>query len=135
MDLSLLAILKEKLATATEFQDVLDYFLTNFGEKQEFIALGKQTHHEFLETVIAQIGAQLFKTQAIVISDILLTQIDEAQFIHGACKINGNLANVIYFDDVQLGLVCIYASLPAPMTHLMRFSTRHLPRPGKPSLN
>ena len=40
MDLALLATLKDKLAGAKKFSEVLDFFLTNFGEKQEFMALG-----------------------------------------------------------------------------------------------
>src|SRR5947208_14481496 len=74
MDLSLLATLKEKLAEAGQFYDVLDYFLSNFGEKPEFIALGERIRHPFLEATIAQIGGQIFPGN-VVVTNLLLTRV------------------------------------------------------------
>src|SRR5438105_2776274 len=41
MDLALLATLKDKLATATNFSEVMVYFFDHFGEEAEFMALGE----------------------------------------------------------------------------------------------
>src|SRR5207248_8257857 len=100
MDLSLLGTLKEKLASATRFSDVLDYFLTHFGEKPAFIALGECARVPFLESILAQVGKQIFSGDVIV-SNLILTRLTEQQFVHGGFVINGCLANVLYFEDVQ----------------------------------
>jgi hypothetical protein len=60
MDLTLLGTLKERLNNATRFGEVLDYFLTYFGENPEFIKLGQRVQDPFLEAVLAQVGGQLF---------------------------------------------------------------------------
>src|SRR5436305_14766339 len=98
MDLSLLETLKEKLASAKRFSDVLDYFLTHFGEKPAFIALGERARVPFLERILAQVGGQIFPGDVIV-SNLILTRLAEQQFVHGGFALNGCLANVIYFDD------------------------------------
>jgi len=134
MDLSLLGTLKEKLASAKRFSDVLDYFLTHFGEKPGFIALGERARHPFLESLIAQIGGQIFSGN-VVVSNLILTQLAEHQFVHGGCAINGCLATVIYFEDVQLGLLSLVMPPPTMETKLVRFSGRRLPRSGGPSIN
>jgi hypothetical protein len=134
MDLSLLGTLKEKLAQAARFSDVLDYFLTHFGEKSEFIALGERTRHPFLESILAQIGGQIFSGN-VVVTNLILTQVAEQQFVHGGCAINGCLATVIYFDDVQLGLLSVVMPPPGTETKLVRFSGRRMPRPSGPSIN
>src|SRR6266511_5724964 len=98
MDLSLLATLKEKLLTAKRFNEVLDYFLTNFGEKPEFIALGERIEDPFLEAVVQQVAEQLFKKSA-TITGLLLSRLAEQQFVHGACFVETSMCNVLYFED------------------------------------
>ena len=134
MDLSLLETLKEKLASATRFADVLDYFLTHFGEKPEFIALGERARHPFLESLIAQIGGQIFPGN-VVVSHLILTRLAEQQFLHGGGVINGGLATLLYFEDVQQGLLAVVMPPPTIETKLVRFSGRSLQRPSEPSIN
>ena len=134
MDLSQLGTLKEKLAEAGQFSDVLDYFLTHFGEKPAFIALGERARHPFLESILAQIGGQIFPGN-IIVSNLMLTRLAEQQFVHGGCAINGCLATVIFFEDVQLGLLSVVMPPPGTETKLVRFSGRRLPRPSGPAIN
>jgi hypothetical protein len=134
MDLSLLATLKDKLATASDFSEVQRYFLDHFGEDPEFMKLGEKARHPFLEAVFAQIGQQLFRSPA-ALMELLLIRLPEHHFIHGSCVLNGRLSQVIYFEDVQLGLLTVLASLTPPETKYARFSGRAMPRGWSPSTN
>lgn len=90
MDLSLLATLKTNLAEAEDFTETVNFFFDHFGVSPDFIALGQQVHDRFLETVVLQVGAQLFKGP-VVVADLLMTRLAEHQFIHGGGRLNGRL--------------------------------------------
>jgi hypothetical protein len=134
MDLSLLETLKQKLTTAKEFTPVFTYFLDHFRKNPDFIALGERTDSPFLETVLAQIGKELFGKE-VRVEDVLLTRLDAQQFIHGACSLGGRLANVLYFEDVRMGLLVVIMSFDSNDTKLVRFSGRPTQAAPAPSLN
>jgi hypothetical protein len=134
VNLSLLRTLKQKLTTAKEFSAVFTYFLDHFGEDPEFIAQGERTDSPFLEAVLAEVGKELFG-KAVRVADVLLTRLPEHGFIHGACTLDGRLANVLYFEDVCTGLLAIIASFTANDTKLVRFSGRPLQGAPVPSAN
>jgi hypothetical protein len=131
LDLNLLATLKEKLRTATEFADVWRYFLDHFGENREFIDLGEPTRSEFLEAVLGQVGGQLFKTDRIVLEHVRFIRLPEHHFIHGGCTIRGVLANVLYFEDAGQGVMFVAESFKPGEVLYARFSGVPLP-PGPP---
>ena len=134
MNLELLATLKDKLIHAPKLADVMNYFFDHFGEDPEFIGLGEATRHVFLEAVLAEVARQIFGGDAAVL-DLMLTRLPDHRFIHGGGVLNGRLANVLYFEDVAVGLVCVATT---PETKLARFTGKPLtPPPGrdKPSVN
>jgi hypothetical protein len=136
MDLELLAVLKDKLVHATQFTEVINYFFDQFGEDPEFIGLGEATRHTFLESVLAEVGRQMFGSQT-AIMDMLLTRLPEKHFIHGGGILNGRVATVLYFEDVAVGLVAV-ASPISKETKLARFTGKPLTHPpglDKPSPN
>jgi hypothetical protein len=134
MDLGKLQTLKRMLTTAREFSSVFAYFLDHFGESPEFIALGERTDSPFLETVLAEIGKELFGKE-VQVQDVLLTRLAEQGFIHGACSLGGTLANVLYFEDVRMGLLVVVLSFDTNETRLVRFSGRPLTGAPVPSAN
>jgi len=136
MDLELLAVLKDKLVHATQFTDVINYFFDHFGEDTEFIDLGEQTRHAFLESVLAEVGYQMFGSR-VAVMDLLLTRVPGRYFIHGGGILNGRVATVLYFEDIAVGLIAV-ASASSAETKLARFTGKPLmPPPGldKPSPN
>jgi hypothetical protein len=130
MDLNLLDSLKEKLVTARDFGRVFDFFLRNFGEKPEFLTLGESVRAPDLEELLRQIGRQMFGGD-VPLGDLRMLRLPEQGFIHGGCSLNGRLATVIYFEDIQTGLLAVAASVSPPETKLARFSLRG--RTGIPS--
>lgn len=134
MDLNLLATLKDKLLHAKNFSEVWHYFFDHFGEDAEFIALGERIRDTFLEAVLDQVAQQIFGKK-VPVHEMLLTRLAEHQFIHGGCIINGKLANVVYFEDVQVGLFALIMSVQPSDTRMARFSGRAMPARGSPSAN
>src|SRR5262245_65306952 len=123
MDLTLLTTLKEKLASASDFTEVWSYFFTHFGEDGEFIQQGERAEHPFLEALLVQLGAESFGRK-IAISNLLLTHLPAHCFIHGGFTIEGRLGNVIYFDDIQTGLIAVIMSHAPSETKMVRFAGR-----------
>jgi hypothetical protein len=135
MDLTLLATLKDKLVTATEFDDVFRYFLDHFGENPKFIALGERSHDPFLVAVIEQIASQIFGKR-VPLDNLLLTRLPDHNFTHGGVILNSHLANVLYFDDIRMGLVAVLMGFPTGEMKYARFSgQRPRPVPMNPSAN
>ncbi len=120
-----MAKLKTKLHEAQTFSDVWDFFLTHFGEKREFIALGERGSDPFLETVLAQVGEQLFG-RPIRITDMMLTRLPGHGFIHGTVFIEGRLTSAIYFEEIHKGMLAVLWSLDPPETKFVRFTGRAL---------
>ncbi len=135
MDLKNLAKLKEKLVRAKEFQPVMDYFLTEFGENMGFLGLGKPIQSELLQRAIVAIGKQIFPdARALVFDRICLIELPGHQFIHGGFSLNGCQSMLIYFDDVQMGLIAVALSMSGEM-RFARFSTELLKPDTEPSEN
>jgi hypothetical protein len=134
MDLTLLATLKEKIASAKDFGSVWSYFFDHFGEDPAFIALGERTQDAFLEAILLQVGGELFGRQ-VALGNLLLTRLPEHHFIHGGFTLGGKLANVIYFDDIQTGLLAVLFSVTPSETKMVRFTGRRMPSGGTPSRN
>ena len=133
-DLSLLETLKEKLLHATDFNEVSTFFFDHFGDNPDFIALGERVEDDFLESVLLQVGTQLF-AGPIVLERLLLTRLAEHGFIHGGFTLNGRLGNVIYFEDVRVGLIAVVLSVSPSETKLVRFTGKPVPKSWLPSDN
>jgi hypothetical protein len=135
MDLALLATLKEKIVHAKNFTEIWEYFMDHFGEDPEFIEQGERVQHPFLEAVLAQVGAQLFGKQ-VSVTDFILTRLAEHQFLHGGGILGGRLTNVMYFEDIHVGLLAVVMSMsPKSETKMIRFSGRPMPANWSPSIN
>ena len=135
MNLENLATLKQLLTTSNSFGEVLKYFMDEFGMDTEFIALGNNLKHPFLEAIIPQIGKQIFGDDSRV-QGLLLTQIPERDFTHGALFLNGNTATIFYFEDIPMGLLGVSGGWVSSETKVVRFTGKRL-RSGvpEPSIN
>src|SRR5262249_1099815 len=128
IDLSKLDALKDLLVRSTNFSQVLSYFFDHFGENPEFIALGERVEVPFLEAVLEQVGGEVFNRD-VPVTGLVLTRLAEQRFVHGGCAVGGRLANIFYFEDVQVGLMAVILPGSPPETRLARFSGRHAPGP------
>lgn len=136
MDMSKLETLKEMLLHGKDFARTWEFFLDHFGENAEFMDGGERTESPLLEAVISQVGQQL-SGSPVPLKNLLLVRIPGQDFIHGGCVLGTRIANVIFFEDAQAGLIAIPWSPSTGETKYARFSTQLMPRPGRgsPSLN
>jgi hypothetical protein len=133
-NVELLKTLKKKLMTAGEFLDVLNYFFDHFGENPDFIALGKPTLNAMLEMVIQHTGSQMMGKQ-VRVSNLMLVRLPEQRFIHGGFMMDGNMGNVFYFEDIQMGLMSVVTSIGSGETKMARLTVQSVPTGGRPSRN
>ena len=129
IDLTLLNVLKKKLAEEKSLEKIWEYFLDNFGNYPEFFKHGEPTRDHMVETVMEQVGAEVIQREGLFVKRSLLVGIPEYHFIHGSCEFAGKLINVLYFEDLQQGLICI-PSVGKPLrTQYARFTNQMLGRP------
>ena len=126
MDLSLLETLRYKIATAKVFADVFEYFFDHFGEDMEFLDLGESADDDLLLNLLGQVGGVIFKTDKVRLDGLRLVRIADYHFIHGGMTMNGAIANVIYCDDIQQGILAVHRPRVSPPTQFVRFSAEML---------
>ena len=126
MDLSLLETLRHKIVTGKVFSDVFEYFFDHFGEKMEFFDEGEPAKDELLLNLLGQIGGAIFKTEKVTLDRLCLMRIEKYNFIHGGMTMNGAVANVIYCDDLQKGILAVHRPKMNPPTQFARFSAEML---------
>lgn len=128
MDLRLLETLKQKLAKSKDLAEPFEYFIDHFGTDLQFMQMGQSFQAPVLEEFIAGIAQHWFKTNLIRL-DQQLVQIPKTSFVHGICRINGRQSNVIYFDDIKVGLVALLPTRPGEKMEYGRFTGRKAPPP------
>jgi hypothetical protein len=119
---------------AKEFSEVWTYFLDHFGEDPDFMSLGEPARHSFLEMILGQVGRQLHG-KPVPLVDLLLKRLPEQGFLHGACTLGGQLASLLYFEDIHMGLMAVVWSISPPETKFARFTARPMPDAWKRSDN
>ena len=127
-----LEILKQKLQTGKDFNEIVDYFYTHFGENLQFMNLGTGIDHELLRTVVAEVMQNVVKptkTVAIVMQSRFIDV--DGNFIHGPVNFGDYLLSVLYFRDIDMGLVAVTQPGKSPMCLYCRFSV--MPLKGKKS--
>lgn len=130
-----LPTLKMKLITATEFNDVFNYFFDYFGENEHFLKLGEPTRHELLEKVLAHSVKSILGTDLVVIRNGFFIHLPGQRFIHGGCNLNGYIANFFYFDDIDSGMLVLASPPYEQETKFVRFSLQMLGQPSRTQSN
>ena len=126
MELKQLLQLKKRLIHETDLSKVWSYYMDNFADFPEFIEQGSPKPDEFLESILPQICLQIFGKMT-KITDLLPIYIPEYQFFHAPFFANHHIGGLIYFEDIQTGLIAISPPPPDDMVKYSRFSTS--PRP------
>ncbi|MCP4347674.1 MAG: DCN1-like protein [Desulfobacterales bacterium] len=115
-----LSDLKQKLATGDNFSDIYNYFFDHFGENNEFMRMSKKAKNPMIKKIISFVGEQLFKKK-VDITHMMLLKFPKSDFYHGACFIDGKMGGVIFFKDIDMGMLSIVKEYPE--TLFIRFST------------
>ncbi len=117
-----LLTLKDMITIADDFKEIYNYFFDHLGDDLDFLDLGKRSKNPFLKQVLGVIGEQLFK-EKVEITQLMLTKIPKHSFYHGPCLMNGKMASVLFFEDIDMGLLSVVMSLGSYRTDFIRFSS------------
>ncbi len=98
--------LKQRLISSEDFSETFDFFFQNFAEDAAFYDRGKTSINDMLPKVIKGTGKKFYGENC-EISNYRMTEIEEENFIHGTCFLDGNITLVMYFTDLNLGLASI----------------------------
>src|ERR1700678_1375877 len=112
MGQSQISVLKQMITEESDFHKIWEFFLDHFGEDVEFIGTGQRLtdkKHPLFGTIKA-VGRQILARNNIAsdpleITNLLLIHVPDHKFIHGGMILQGRLANIIYFDDIKVGLM------------------------------
>lgn len=106
---------------AKNFKEPWDYFFDNFAEDLEFLKLGELAKDTMLKEIVTKIGEELFGTKKVSVTNFLMTELKKHHFFHGACFIQGRVTSVIFFADIDMGLIAV--SMGGAEVSLIRFSS------------
>ena len=134
MDLSHLQELKKKLVNDKDLLPVWEFFLDHLGDDPAFIERGELVSHAFLEEILPRLGMQMYPRDAMT-CQMRLVRLADQQFIHGAVNVDGRAGGVLFFEEVQVGLLAVSDHFPSDETKCARFSAEPFKPEGKPSRN
>jgi hypothetical protein len=112
--------LKKTLMKAADFSSVYHFFFDNIASDREFIDLGKPSKSNLLESALKVIDKGIFNKKCSVAS-LQLLKIRKESFIHGGCLLNGCIATVVYFYDIEMGMIAVNT---VPGTDQMSYAFR-----------
>ena len=113
------AQLREQFIAATDLEAFWNSFLDDWGMRPGFMQMGGPAETEGLEVLVAYIAGKMYGKQ-VEPEEMRLVKIPEGQFVHGACQLDGELACLLYFEDVERGL--LVAPGEGGKTNYARFS-------------
>jgi len=113
--------LKEKILGAENFNEPWEYFFDHFSENPAFMNMGKKTQSPLLQSILEEVGERLFR-QKVKVTGMMLTEISQHNFVHGACSVQGRLASVMFFKDVNVGMLSILSSAQSHEVSMIRFT-------------
>jgi hypothetical protein len=114
--------LKEILLSCDDFRDVYDYFFDHLTNHPEFMKMGRKSKDPFLKSALKAIGGQIFKEE-VKITRLLITKIAKYSFYHGPCFINGIMSSVIFFKDIDMGMISMVMPSSDGEVKFIRFSS------------
>jgi hypothetical protein len=111
MNLDRLQDLKQKLMREPDFSNIWLFYMDEFADHPEFTDTGEAVANPFLEEAIPKICQKMFK-KTMAVTDLLLISIPEHQFFHAPFLVEGRIGGVIYFADINMGLIAVAAESP-----------------------
>lgn len=114
--------LKHLLQTATDLREPSEYFWEELANEPGFMAAGKLATNARLLAIAERVaGRALGRAHPVGLA--MLLHITDHAFWHGSCVLGAKMAQVMYFDDIDQGLLTILEDPATGMTHYIRVST------------
>lgn len=119
-----LAQLKLAISQQDNLADIMELFL-QIADEPGFRAAGDFVDHPMLKTLIETIAKNHLDIESPELSELVVKEFESDQFFHGICFINHQTACVIYFRDIDMGVVQFINNpfvFDDSMSHFFRFS-------------
>lgn len=96
----------------------MTWFFDHLADDDRFLEAGKTIEHPLLPQILPAIVAAIRKPP-VRIANLLLITVPDTKFIHGGFSVGGLPGTVIYFEDIDWGLLALLQS--DGQTDFMRF--------------
>lgn len=137
-----LETLKQMLVCEDDFQGTFIYFYDHLAVDDDFFDICKPTKKPFLKKILKSVGERIFDDTGQV-TNLFLVRPRKLPFVHGSCYIHGRMANLFYFEDIDMGMLALYSSPSSDVIHFIRITSTSIndaddknvvmPPPGKPT--
>lgn len=125
--------LKQAMQTERELPRVSDVFWDEVAREPWFVSAGHPAENIRLRIITERVGSHVLGGFHRA-SSMMLIHIPEHAFWHGCCVLDGKLGQVLYFEDIDLGLLTLAGDVESGTTHFVRFSSLVIERgEGPPS--
>lgn len=111
--------LKLMLSHEEELADVWSYFMTHFADHEAFTDVGEAIRQPLVEKIIHIISQQLFNQTP---NNLLLIRLSDFNFLHGVFMVGNRTGGVIYFEDMQKGMIAVAENPPSQLVKYSRFT-------------
>ncbi len=113
--------LKTMLVTEDKFDRTLGYFFDNLGYDRAFLDAGKPTTNQTLQDILKSLVTQACG-EGSAITQLKIFKAGKSKFIHGMCFINGGIGTVLFFEDLNVGLLAVSSPVSMSDISYIRFS-------------
>jgi hypothetical protein len=117
--------LKRLVREAKDLRVPVDYFLDHVVPAVRTASTPKR--HPYLIQMAQRIAQEHFR-QTLPVTRPLIVHVEAHRLWHGACRVGPHFAQMIYFEDIELGILSV---LPHPYrgnTEFFRFTVVQVPQ-------
>ncbi|HWN70737.1 MAG TPA: hypothetical protein VNM90_24015 [Haliangium sp.] len=122
--------LKQALQVERDLLKISDVFWEDVAQEPWFAGAGHPAENARLRAITEHVGCHVLG-EGYHASSTMLIHIPEHAFWHGCCALEGHLGQVLYFEDIDLGLLSVAGEIGSGRTHFVRFSSLKLEIDGK----
>lgn len=130
MTLRKVLYLKRVLQSAADLKEPSDVFWNDLAPRPEFLTMGKLATDSRLVSIVEGAARKVLGGEPRA-SMLILIRIARYRFWHGTCDLGGYPAQVIYFDDIDCGLLTVVKNPVIGEILYMRFSALTLDSDNK----
>jgi hypothetical protein len=116
--------LKQKLIEEKDFSKIWSFYMDHFTDAPMFVEMGKPAQNKQLNAIVLKTCQEMFGKSAKVNSPIVIS-IAKYNFFHGPLQVGGRMGGMMYFDDIETGMIAVSAQFPPTAeVKYSRFSTQ-----------
>jgi hypothetical protein len=122
--------LKQAIQAESELPKISDVFWDEVAREPWFAGAGHPAENPRLRMITERVGWHVLG-EAHRATSTMLIHVSEHAFWHGCCVLDGKLGQVLYFEDIDRGLLTIAGDIGSGKTHFVRFSNVEIEIDGK----